>query len=264
MPRPISKLSYNYLEFAHSPIHGPVVLKIGFPNPEISTEIKALAYFHDQRGSVRLLDWDLDQGALLLERILPGRDLTTIADDQEATRIAAQSMVSLRASPPGSDDFPTMEQWCEGFIRYQTSFNASSGLIPYPLFDLAAGLARELLQSPQEQYFLHGDLHHSNLLCREDGSWVAIDPKGVIGEFACEAGPYLFNPVPDLLLSPNLEGVLMRRLEILAAVTGLDKDRLAAWSFCRGVLAAIWSAEEGAQDLAYWVKISQAARVLVK
>jgi streptomycin 6-kinase len=262
--QPIDHLSYNYLEFAHSPDHGPVVLKIGYPNPEFLTEIKALEVYRGVEVAVGLLDWDIEQGALLLERILPGHNLSSLLDDQEATRIAAKTMLSLRQTPPVGDDFPTMEKWCQGFYRYRDSFRVGDGPLPYPLFDKAFGLVKDLLASAEDQFFLHGDLHHSNLLFREEGSWVAIDPKGVIGEFACEGGSFIFNPVPDLLKQPELLKLLHRRLRILEEITGLDRCRLAGWCFCRTVLSAIWSLEEGENHLTYWVEIAAALNQIVK
>lgn len=262
--QPAERLSYNYLEFAHSPAYGPVVLKIGFPNPELLTEINALEYYQGIESAVSLMDCDIDQGALLLERILPGHNLTSLTDDQEATRIAAESMLALRQSPPAGNDFPTMEKWCQGFFRYNINFRGRGGPLPETLFDKAFRLVRDLLGSSQDQYLLHGDLHHSNLLFREDGSWVVIDPKGVIGEFACEVGPYLFNPIPDLIHQPNLVEILTRRLQILEEITGLDRHRLAGWSFCRTVLSAIWSLEEGDNHLSYWVDIAKTIDQIVK
>lgn len=262
-PQPLSQLSYNYLAYAHSPEHGPVVLKIGFPNPELTTEIKALAYYRGGEGAVSLLDCDPEIGALLLKRILPGDNLTVLEDDRHATRIAAEAMVALRRPRPGGSEFPTMETWCRGYSRYRENFPRHGGPLPRALFEQADRLADELLHSAGREYLLHGDLHHGNLLFQEGGAWVAIDPKGVIGEFACEAGPFLCNPIPSLIRRPALMNVLKDRLAILAEVTGLDRQRLAAWSFCRAVLSAIWSWEEGEQGPAYWVEIAGLLRRLV-
>jgi streptomycin 6-kinase len=258
--QPVGQLSYHYLAYAVSPHHGQVVLKIGCPNPELLTEIKALIFYRGLESVVNILDWDIDRGALLLERILPGHNLTSLSNDQEATQIAGNSVLKIRQSNPDSDIFPTMEKWCQGFNRYREIYQDGPGPLPESLFSTAYGLVWELLGSGEDQYFLHGDLHHSNLIFQEDGSWIAIDPKGVIGELACEVGPFLFNPIPDLIRQPNLEQLLSRRLQILAEITSLDGQRLAAWSFCRAVLAAIWSIEEGETNLSYWVQVADLIR----
>ena len=41
---------------------------------------------------------------------------------------------------------------------------------------------------------LHGDLQHYNVLLDKDRGWVAIDPKGVVGELEYEVGALLRNP----------------------------------------------------------------------
>ena len=67
-----------------------VILKIGVPNPELITEIEALLIY-DGRGSVRLLDVDREQGALLLERLKPGTPLLSITDATVgAVRVASK------------------------------------------------------------------------------------------------------------------------------------------------------------------------------
>lgn len=46
---------------------------------------------------------------------------------------------------------------------------------------VADGRAQELLLSQGEPVLLHADLHHYNILQHQD-TWIAIDPKGVVGE----------------------------------------------------------------------------------
>ena len=262
-PEAVSQFTYNYLEFAHSQDFGPVVLKIGFPNPELITEIKTLKIYQMRAGAVRLLDWDLEKGALLLERILPGRDLTSLSDYRKATQIAGRAMINLHTPAPQGNDFPTMEKWCQGFARYQQHHIHRTGPLPNRLCADASDLAGDLLSSGEKRYLLHGDLHHGNLLLKGPDTWVVIDPKGVIGEFACEIGPYLCNPVPSLIQRPELAKIMGNRLHILGEITGLDKKRMAAWSFCRAVLAAIWSVEEGENQANYWIAIAEIIRKMV-
>lgn len=255
--QPTPLISYNYLEYARSLEHGPVILKIGYPNPELDAEIAALSLYQDSGAAVRLLDQDRDLGALLLERIIPGKNLTSLPDDQAGTRIAASCMLKLRQPGLEQGTFPSLRDWCQAFSRYQHTYQSDSGPIPGQLISQASVLAEELLETPHQQELLHGDLHHGNLLSREDGSWVVIDPKGVWGDFAAEIGPYLFNPIPDLLQLPDLEQVIKRRLSILAEMTGLDRQHLTAWSLCRTVLAAIWTVEEGTEDAGYFLPIAE-------
>jgi streptomycin 6-kinase len=244
---PILPLSYNYLELTEDKDGKGVILKLGFPNPELTTEILALRHYNG-KGSVRLFEANPQLGALLLERILPGTSLLAIKDDEEATQIASQVMRGIRVEAPESGIFPTVADWCRGFERYWKQFPASSGPLPEKLVSQAEKSAEDLLHSQDPPLLLHGDLHHQNILQGESGSWIAIDPKGVIGEPCFEIGPLMINPFPNLIRNPNLDQLLSRRLDILEQDLKLDRWRIAAWSFVRAVLSAVWDVEDGTDN----------------
>jgi streptomycin 6-kinase len=77
-----------------------------------------------------------------------------------------------------------------------------------------------------------------------DRGWLAIDPKGVIGEVEYEIGASLRNPYekPELFASPE---TVERRLRCFEAKLKLNYDRALAWGFAQAVLSAIWSVEDG-------------------
>lgn len=252
---PIPDLSYNYLEFAYSSSGDPVVLKIGVPNPELETEIRTLEFYGGQ-GMVRLIDADPSLGALLLERVLPGTILGSLADDDHTTRIAGKIMADLWKPAPQTDDFPTAADWCRGYDRYLQSCSIVGNPLSHHMVEQAKALSSELLEDSADKYLLHGDFHHANLLYQEDSRWILIDPKGVIGERAFEIGSFLYNPIPELGSHPNLPHLLERRLAILGELTGLERDRLTAWSFCRAVLSAIWSLEDEGDNYQHGMTIA--------
>ena len=69
-------LSYNYVCAATQKDGRKVVLKIGFPNPELTGEINALRLY-DGQGACRVLESDAGLGMLLLERLHPGTMLVS-------------------------------------------------------------------------------------------------------------------------------------------------------------------------------------------
>lgn len=251
--QPVPDPSYNYLVFCSTAAGERVVLKMGVPHAEFRTEIMALQAFNGH-GVVRILKAAPELGAMLLERILPGDNLLSIKDDRETTRIAARVMKKIWITAPPDNDFPTAASWCLGFQRYQDQY-PGNGPYPLGLVSKASYLANELLASSQNQLLLHGDLHHMNVLSGESPNWIAIDPKGVIGEPAFEVGALLMNPIPDLIHWPDLKAVLRQRLDILEEELGIGLDRLTAWSFVRAVLSAIWSLEDG-EDWNSGIKIA--------
>ncbi len=242
---PFEPLSYNYVAPATRADGVDVVLKIGVPNPELLTEIEALRLY-DGRGIVRLLDADRDQGILLLERLKPGTTLLSIADDDDerATSIAAQVMQQLWMPAPPGNTFPPVARWALGMKRLRDHFDGGCGPLPTALVVMAETLFDELLGSMAEPVLLHGDLHHQNILAAERSPWLALDPKGLIGEPAYEVGALLRNSMPQPFSAPRSKRVLARRVDRLAEELGFERARLVGWGVAQAVLSAWWCIED--------------------
>jgi streptomycin 6-kinase len=243
---PFANLSYNYVAPAVRSDGVQVILKLGMPHPELSSEIAAL-HLYDGNGSARLIEADTAGGALLIERLLPGNMLLDLTDDEEATRIAAQVMRALwRPAPSAPEDavFPTVARWASGLQRLRARFGGGTGPLPEDMVERAEALFAELLASSGSPMLLHGDLHHENILSAERAPWLAIDPKGLIGEAEYEVGALIRNPLPRLLALPDVTAALARRFDILAESLGFDRQRMIAWSYAQAILSAWWTIED--------------------
>lgn len=240
---PPFELSYNYVAPARRADGRPVVLKVGVPNRELLTEIAALRHYSG-RGAVRLLEADPARGALLLERLLPGTPLRSLNDDDRATEIAADVMRVLWCPPPKDSPFPSVADWLAGFGRLRRHFGGGCGPLPEALVARAEHLAVELLASSGSTVLLHGDLHHDNICAADGGLWLAIDPKGLLGEPAYEVGALLRNRLPQLLHTAQPGRILARRLDILSGALGFERARLRDWGLVQALLAAWWSIED--------------------
>lgn len=239
---PLPVLSYNFVAYVTRQDGTPAVLKIGVPNPELRTEIEALRAFQ-ARPAVELLEADHRLGALLLKRVIPGTPLTGQPDDEEATVIAAHLMRDLPVPEPADHPFPTVARWARAFDRLRVRFHGKTGPLPAGMVEKAERLLEELQASRSENRLLHGDLHHDNILAG-GGSWVAVDPKGVIGDPAYEAARFQHNPIPGFLSMARPQEVVHRRVDILASILGEDRSRLLAWAFFDAMLSTCWSVEE--------------------
>ena len=203
----------------------------------------ALAHWAGQ-GSVLLLAHADD--ALLLERASPGTDLaglTLAGRDDEATAILCDVAARLHEAPPPRADagFPTVEEWARAFARWRA---AGALALPAALVDRAAGIHRELAASQRHTRLLHGDLQHFNVLRDTRRGWLAIDPKGVIGEPAWEMGAAFRNPC-GVGFEPASSALVDRRAGIMSERLSLDRDRVLGWAFAQAVLSAVWSVEDG-------------------
>lgn len=239
---PFEHLSYNYVAPALRADGTQAVVKAGVPNEELLCEIDALTWY-DGRGIVRLLEADRELGLMLLERLTPGNALLDERDERRAVSIAATVMRELRRPAPPAHRFPSVADWGRGFARLREQFDGGTGPFAEHTIDAASHLFDDLLASMEEPVLLHGDLHHGNIVAGR-GGWLAIDPKGVIGEPAYEIGAYLRNPLPRLLAEPHPERVLAARIDQFTEELGLDRARIAGWAFAQAVLSAWWSYED--------------------
>ena len=253
---PFEPLSYNYVAPAIQADGRHVVLKLGVPNPVLLTEIEALRLF-DGQGIVRLLDADPDGGILLLERLQPGTPLSVLADDERATSIAAGVMRQLWRPAPSQHPFPTVAGWAAGLKRLRQHFDGGCGPFPTVLVERAEALFGELIPSMAEPMLLHGDLHHDNILAATRQPWLALDPKGLVGEPAYEVGALLRNPMPRLLSEPEPGRILARRADQLAQELGFERSRLVGWATAQAVLAGWWSYEDHGHGWEPWVACAE-------
>ena len=227
--------------------HQPVVLKV-VRRPGDEWRSGEILEAFDGHGVVRV--YEQAPGAVLLERLRPGNslvDLSLNGRDEEATDILADviQQMSARASSMSSLELPpacaTVEDWARGFERYIAT---GDDQIPIDLVAAGQRVYSSLCGSQRQPRLLHGDLQHYNVLFDSDRGWLAIDPKGVVGEIEYEVGAFLRNPYerPELFLSRT---TIERRLRQLSKKLNLDFERALAWAFAQAVLSAIWGVEDG-------------------
>jgi streptomycin 6-kinase len=239
-PKPVAHLSYNYVMTAFRN-NQPVVLKLGVPQSEFSREIGCLAHYEGD-GAPKLLASDIKQGAMLMEQIIPGTTLKSYFphDEEASLAITAKVIQQLHSAKVLQDpEFPDIERWHASLNN--TSF---SSIIPEDLLTTAKQLSQHLIATQAEPVLLHADLHHDNILLDENDRWLAIDPKGIIGEPAYDLGAFIRNPFMELRQQTNKQAILKRRVEAFAEYLDLDRDRIVQWSFVQAVLSACWSMEE--------------------
>lgn len=110
-----------------------------------------------------------------------------------------------------------------------------------------AAVADELLESMLDATVLHGDLHHGNVLDFEERGWLAIDPKGLIGDRGFDYVPMFINPdvVDPTRPVATDPGRFSRRVEVVAAAAGLERTRLLQWILAGAGLSAAWFIGDG-------------------
>jgi streptomycin 6-kinase len=217
------------------------VLKLNFPDPESEHEADALALW-DGAAAVRLLEHDRARNGLLVERCVPGDQLWSVADEEEANRIAASVLRRLWERKPDGPAYRTLaheaERWEEELpARWQAAGR------PYErrLVDETIGWIRELAPSQPKLVLAHQDFHGGNVLRAEREPWLAIDPKPLLAEPAFDTASLLRDRRDELALDPHPERRLRRRLDQLSSELGLDRERMRGWAV---VHALAWNGNE--------------------
>jgi streptomycin 6-kinase len=225
--------------------HKSVVLKV-IKQPCDEWRSGEILEAFDGNGFVRV--YEHAPGAVLVERLRPGNSLAEMAlngRDDEATDILVDvihQMSSVEPNPGATlPHCPTVHDWARGFELY---LETEDEQIPRRLVAAGQRVFLDSCASQRRPRLLHGDLHHYNVLFDSDRGWIAIDPKGVIGEVEYEIGAVLRNPNerPDLFLSRS---TIERRLKRFTDRLNLDFERTLAWGFAQAVLSAIWGIEDG-------------------
>jgi streptomycin 6-kinase len=212
----------------------PAMLKIA--RAEEERRGGRLMAWWDGCGAARVLAHD--EGALLLERIAGPRTLAAMVaagDDDEASRIlcavAARLHAPRRGPPP---ELVPLSRWFEALAPAARS---RGGLLAE-----ADAVARDLLADPPEPAVLHGDIHHCNVLDAGARGWVAIDPKGLLGERTFDFVNILRNPDAATALAP---GRFNRQVEVLTVAASLERHRLLKWTLAFAGLSASWHLADG-------------------
>lgn len=187
-------------------------------------------------GAARVLAHDGD--ALLLERARGSISLAQLArtgQDDEASRIICSVVSRLHAH---ADNPPPGLTWLSDWFQ---SLNAAAE-VHGGVFAASAVIARELLAKPRDVRVLHGDIHHFNILDFGERGWLAIDPKGLVGERGFDYANLFCNPDLKTAVAPER---FLCRVKLVADVAHLERERLLKWILAWAGLSATWHLEDG-------------------
>jgi streptomycin 6-kinase len=190
------------------------VLKIQKPHRESEHEAAALELW-DGDGAIRLLAFEPEEHALLLERCVPGTPLSE-APTEEAMDVLVGLLPRLWKSPEGfrtiEDDVPYLTEDVESARDER-------------LKDAALSCLRDLVPSQGERVLVNQDLHGDNVLAARRQPWLVIDPKPLAAEREFSAASI----VRSNELGHSKRDVLYR-LDRLCAELGLDRERAIGWT----------------------------------
>jgi streptomycin 6-kinase len=195
-----------------------------------------LMLWWDGQGAAPVLAYDDD--AILLERALDRPSLASMVhdgNDEQASLIICNIVAALHVSRPGPlPDLAPLDRWFEAL---EPAAGTQGGVL-----QLSALLAEKLLKEQKDIVPLHGDIHHGNILNFGSRGWLAIDPKGLIGDRAFDYANLFCNPDAGAATRP---GRLAGQLILVAGAAGLEPKRLLEWVVAWAGLSAAFFLQDG-------------------
>lgn len=207
------------------PDNSQAILKIQFPHSESEHEAEALRRWNGQ-GAVRLLGYEPEHHALLMEKCEPGDPLSGAEGDKGLdVFVELLPRLWITADKP----FTSLRQECAGWAQ-QLPASWEHGGRPFEikLLDAALEALDTLPKTQDEQVLIHQDLHGGNVLRAAREPWLVIDPKPLVGEREFSVAPI----VRSQEFGHSRRDVL-HRLDRLTHALRLDRERARLWSLAQ-------------------------------
>lgn len=177
------------------------------------------AVFHEWAG-----------GVTLAEPARSGRD----AEATEAFGQVAATLLRPRAQPP--EGLTPLRE------HFAMLFDVQSRHWPQTARDLLArsiGIAHGLFDKPTPIVPLHGDLHHDTIVMSDRG-WLAIEPKGLLGDPVYEVAAAFINPKGAEALAADPSRVA-RMVDSFSARLKFSRRRMLGFAAAHAALTACWA-----------------------
>lgn len=258
------ELTFNYVEKVKTKNGEYLVLKIGFPEDvDFLRQAKTLKLYSGN-GAVKVLNEDVDNSVLLLEGCIPGKSLHTLKDETKEALIFTNIAKRLWRKAPEDPIFESISTEIDDFDWYVKNSKKAQKYLPEDLVIKAHELFKHLISTQKDIFLLHGDLHHDNIISSDRG-WLAIDPKGVIGEREYESASFIYNPYNQFADNQELinQEFFAQRIELIASALRFDKKRITQWAFVKRVSSMIWRVRDFSKEDKVAIKIARALEKLV-
>lgn len=197
-----------------------------------------------------------DRGATLLVRATGADSLSAMSrtgEDAQACRILCNTARQLHR--PANASTPVLTP-----LRHWFRHLAPAAKIYGGVMTRCAEIANELFSSPQNEVVLHGDLHHGNVLDFGPAGWLAIDPKGLLGERGFDyanifTNPDLADPRVAIATDPN---IFKQRVQLVSEIAAIERQRLLMWIAAWCGLSSAWFLEDG-ENAAITLRVAELA-----
>jgi streptomycin 6-kinase len=241
--RPYSDSSEAFVAEAICADGTPAVLKLIVPRGDAAANEIAALRLADGEGCVRLLRYEIERGALLLERL--GRSLyelkLPVRARHEILVRSAQRM--WRPAPDsGLPNGAEKARWLSEFVARtweELGRPCNEQAVDHAL---ACASRRSDAHRDARAVLVHGDVHQWNALEGAD-EFKLVDPDGLLAEPEYDLG--------IIMREDPLEGDLRERCRWLASRTGLDPTAIWEWGVAERVSTGLLCVRVGLEPVGH-------------
>ncbi|MDH6220368.1 aminoglycoside phosphotransferase family protein [Streptomyces pseudovenezuelae] len=223
------------------PDRSAAVMKVSFPHPGNVHEPDAFDAWGG-RGAVLMHARDDERYAMLLERVRAST-LAEVEDGDEVVKVAGR--LNRRLAVPAPPDLPRLREQTDAWEeQLRTDAEELSHALSRRTVDAAVTTVREVGRD-QPDLLIHGDLHGRNILRAEREPWLAVDPKGYVGDPAYDGGILLKSRALSIVEADDPLKAVHRIMDVFAEAAEVDRERVQRWAQFHAVQAAFWARRNG-------------------
>jgi len=244
----IPSYSANLIFICYSENFGRVVLKIGNPSfREIFTEFNTLCEYNSRRFC-RVFDNDIENGVILEECVQPGNSLREESSLDKRLSVFCSLYKGLHIMPIKAEIYPTYTEWVCRITEYMSKRQDCKELYLY--IKKAKDICLSVSALYSKKMLLHGDFHHDNILLGNDGEYIIIDPKGVIGDPVFNIARFILNEFGGEITT-ELYKKINHIICILEKSLNIPEYILKQCFYVETTMGVCWSVEDGSTPEEY-------------
>lgn len=254
---PFTSGSASYVAHARAEAGYDAVLKIALPGQGYDDQLRTLAAA-DGRGYVRLLAYDREREALLLEALGPALVQLALPPERVIETLCQTLAQAWQTPRPAGQAVMTGDEKAAWLGR---SISQRWERLGRPCAQRVVALAlryaerRAAAFDRERSVVAHGDPHPGNALralaprAGAESGYVFVDPDGFLAEPAYDLGVIL-RDWSQRLLAGNANALARELCGLLSAHTRVEEAAIWEWGFIERVSTGLYLLDLGAADLA--------------
>jgi streptomycin 6-kinase len=214
-----------------------LLLRMAPPGPDVADQVRALRFW-DGRGTAQLIDADLANGAMLLERLAMHRSLRALPLPEGVTVLGR---MMRRLALPAPAEAPSTASIVKTRIReLEPDWHRLHRPFDRAFLTEAINVAGGLSVAASD-LAVNGDLHFDQVLEGTREAWLTVDPLLLRGDIEYDLARILWTRIDEMTSGAEI----VEHFEVLVREAGLARDRARDWLVFRTVDYWLWGLNAG-------------------